>query len=135
MKVQITNRTKQTFTMAEAELAQRMVEEAIEDESSVEEYALMAARLFLGNSCRVLECSASVAKNCRVQDNYFEGSGTADVWIDFIAFDSYHGAVEGGAYLTDLWQIGSDEANAEVRSHCYVNGFGRNGHYDGKEDL
>ena len=124
MKVSITKETKQWLTLAQAPIARRIIEEMKEYEWTAKEYAEMAVNC-IGNATRnwcnwcskVLDATAEIAGNQRVWNAYDNESGHLDVWINFTA-RTYTGFIEGGAYLTDLWQ--SDGTNyEELASHMY----------------
>ena len=99
-----------------------------EDENTAEEYARLLMQKIIeqenGTYCEwnIFNPKAEITGNFRAKDNYFEGSKTLDVWISFIAFNSYYGCYEVGAYLTDIWQLSPDkEYNKELFNHMYMN--------------
>ena len=124
MKVRITKEAKQWLTLAEAPAANAIVRDMKEDEWSVAEYAKMAVNC-IGNAIgkeynwcsRVLESDAEISGNARIWNAYSEDSGRLDVWINFTA-RTYDGFIEGGAYLTDIWNIAGDNQE-ELASHMY----------------
>lgn len=120
MKITITADMKKVLTIAEMPTARQVIEN-LKCDDSLKDYAKMAASLAACCSVeKVLECSAEIAKNCRANDNFFEGSADLDVWITFTAFTS-EGFVMGGAYLTDIWNIGIDDY--EIRKHMFIRRF------------
>lgn len=125
MRARITKRLKDWVTVSQMPTVKRMVDEVKEDEYSATDYAKMVARTVFGdNEAMIFNAVAEVAGNERANDNFFEGSGTFDIWIEFIAFHSFKGACEIGVYLTDIWSYSGDaEKEEEYKSHMYMNGF------------
>lgn len=122
MKVTISNESKKIISLFEMPTVRQMIENLKEDEITAKEYAEMAARVAIGGyTVKVFEASASIAKNCRAENNYTNDSGNLDVWIDFTALTS-EGFVIGGAYLTDIWNITGNN-NEEIRSHMFIRKF------------
>jgi hypothetical protein len=120
MKITITTDMKKVLTISEMPIVRQVIE-SLKDDNSLKDYAKMAAGLAAcGSVEKVLECSAEIAKNCRADNNFFVGSSDLDVWITFTAYTS-EGFVMGGAYLTDIWNIGSDDY--EIRKHMFVRMF------------
>lgn len=123
MKITITAEMKKILTVAEMPTVRQMIEQAKQDDDTAKEYAEMAARIASdGYVIKVLECSAEIAKNCRVQDAYTADSGDLDVWVNFIAYTT-KGFVMGGAYLTDIWNITGGENDEEIKSYMYIRMF------------
>lgn len=122
MKVSITGESRKCLLVAELPAAKRLIAEMKEDTSTVAEYARMAMRTISSDSFEIYRPEAVVAKNNRVWNKYFEGSGTLDVYITFLAFNSYCGAYECGVYLSDIWEL--CEANYGALPHkMYINAF------------
>ena len=127
MKVRITKEAKSWLTLAEAPAANAIIRSMKEDESDAKEYATMAVNC-IGSACghtnwctRVLEADAEIDGNYRIWDAYSsefgKESGRLDVWISFTARTT-EGYIEGGAYLTDIWNITGDNQD-ELASHMY----------------
>ena len=123
MKVTFGKDYKKYLTLSEYEYAKTMIRDFKEDESSAAEYAEYAVNAIgaahgVGGCERVLDCSAEIAGNCRVHDNYGTGSGTLDIWLHGVAktWDAY---IEFGAYLTDIWSLCGDNAADIARAHMY----------------
>lgn len=122
MKITFTAESKKTITVAEMPTVRQMIESCKEDESTVKEYAEMAARVAVGGYVvKVFEASAEIARNRRAWNNYTNDSGDLDVWISFTALAS-EGFVIGGAYLTDIWNITGDNSE-EIRRHMFIRKF------------
>lgn len=123
MKVSITKRTKECILASQLSAAKAVVESCKEDEWGAKEWAQMAADLLLDeNNTKVFCASASVMPNSRVYDAFgacedVDGTGNLDVWIDFAA-QGFWEFIEAGCYLTDLWNLNSDNRE-EVKSHMY----------------
>ena len=121
MKVTISAESKRVVTMEEMKMAKEIVQAMKEDELTAAEYARIAVVAF-GDGCeKVYEATAEIAKNCRAWDNYEEGSGTLDIWIEATA-RTWNGFVEIGAYLTDIWNISGDNDQTE---HMFIQRFER----------
>lgn len=120
MKVKLEDRYRELYTVAELDLARRIIkQEASDDECTARDWAEYAAREALRNGNvyvrEVVVASAHTARNCRAWDSYFEGSGHMDVWVEGLA-ETSEGYVKFGAYLTDIWQTGA----VPYRDHMYV---------------
>ena len=122
MKVQITPESKKWLTLAEMPAARRIIKEMKEDEYETKELAKDAMNWIInpfGFDTRILECSASICRNSRIHDFYFDGSGKLDVWIEFVAFNESDACWHCGVYLSDIWTVG--EVNREEkRQYCFV---------------
>ena len=124
MKVKITKEAKQWLTLAEAPAAQSIIRDMKEDAWGAKEYAVMAVNC-IGNAIgkhynwcsKVLEADAEIAGNRRIWNAYDENSGRLDVWVNFTARTT-DGFIEGGAYLTDIWNI-TGENQPELAGHMY----------------
>lgn len=122
MKVSMSANYKQFFTIEEVQTAKQMIKEFKEDESTVTEYAEMAARTCnFGWIERVFEAKATIEKNRRAWNAYSDTSKSLDVWIDATVQTS-SGFLILGAYLTDIWNITGDE-NDEINFNMYVRKF------------
>lgn len=122
MKIALTNEMKKFITVAEMPAVRRIINDFKNSEDTVTEYAKMAARIATdGYVEKVLECSAEIAKNCRVWNLFDDESRDLDVWISFTAYTS-KGFVIGGAYISDLWGAYGDNYD-EIRSHMFIRMF------------
>lgn len=125
MKVNLTAEMKKFITVAEMPAVKKVMQyEKENDEWTVQEWAKMAARLvFDDNGAKVIEATARIAKNQRVWDAFDEETRDIDVWIEFTAFSEYRSSfIIAGVYLTDLWQLTTDNAD-EIKSHMYIRQF------------
>lgn len=125
MKVRITNEFKNTVTVAQMPTVRRLVEMMKEDEMPLEGYikiALDAISNVSLSSVEIYRPTAQVAKNARVSDRYFDGSGQFDVWIEFLAFDRCEGAFDCGVYLSDIWDL-TEENKHLLKTLMYGNLF------------
>lgn len=124
MKVALTKEAKKFITVAELPIVKQMIAGLKEDESTVEEYAAMAARLITGdNGAEIISATAEIVKNSRIYNQYSEESGNLDVWLNFRAFSNYKDCfIIAGAYLSDIWQL-DGENNEEIKSRMYVRKF------------
>ena len=122
MKVTITAEMKKIITTYDMPSVNKVIKVVKEDETTVNEWAEMAARVAANsNNVEVLKSSAEIVKNCRVWDCYDEGSADFDVWIRFVAYTD-NGFIMGAAYLTDIWSI-TGENGDEIRTHMHIRKF------------
>lgn len=111
MKVTLEKDYRKYYTLEDLDRAKMVIAyEKTQDNEKIEnwvEYAVNEAGMDNSEWCeRVLEAAARTAKNNRVWDAYGEGTENMDVWIDFVARIP-NGFLEGGAYLSDIWQTGA----------------------------
>ncbi len=126
MKVQITKEAKKWLKVAQMPAVRKIIADCKEEDiCDLKEYGQMAASLAAdGNyNFEILKASAEIAGNCRINDAFFDGSGHLDVYCKFYAFNYFAGFYEIGIYLTDLWKIGSEETNKEVRRNMYITAY------------
>lgn len=127
MKVTITKEARRWITLEEAPVARKIIEDMKED-AAAKEYAKSAVNCIGSANGRgfnwcsnILEATAEISGNRRVWNAYSDESGRLDIWINFTARTGT-GFVEGGAYLTDIWQI--DGTNyGDLSSHMYYRIF------------
>ena len=124
MKVKLTQECKKYITVAEMPIVREIIADMKEDSSTVEEYAEMAIQVAYDGIAysEILKASASIAKNCRVWNAYNNHSENLDVYIEATAYVNGDEFIIIGAYLTDIWQIGSDNRK-EIASHMYIRRF------------
>lgn len=126
MKVTISRESEKVITLAEEQDAKEIIRSMAEDGFSAEDYAALALTLAADENIdkeNILSCRAYIARNSRIWNAYHENSGGLDVWIEAVAM-AWNRVFEIGCYLTDIWQIGSDdETNAIIRSHMYIREF------------
>jgi len=122
MKVNLSKSYKEFFTISDLEKAREVIKCMKEDVFSVKEYAEMAVQHVLLKEdryetlVRIIEANAEVRSNGRIFDAYGYGSGRMDVWLDITARTD-RGYLEVGAYLTDIWSIGSE---TDLREHMWI---------------
>lgn len=126
MKISITKDSKRVITLEEVEQARKIIESEKENDS-VNYYAEMAvdaaATLHGGDDCvKVLEASAEIAKNQRLWNFYHEESRDLDVWVRVTA-RTYRGFCIVGAYLSDIYQLTSDNKKEIAASHMFIRWF------------
>lgn len=125
MRVQFTSEMKKVVTVAEMPAVRKVIEYMKEDEWTAKDYAESAAQIASGcNTVKVLEASAEIAGNCRINDWYDNGSSKFDVWVEYTAVinSGFGGIIMGGAYVTDICSLTGDNAE-EIRSHMYIRKF------------
>ena len=124
MKVNLTAEMKKFITVAEMPAVKYVMEYAKEDAYSAKDWAKVATRIvFDDNGAKIIEATAKIAKYQRVWDTFDEGTKDIDVWIEFTAFSEYRSSfIIAGVYLTDLWQLTTDNAD-EIKSHMYIRQF------------
>jgi hypothetical protein len=126
MNVTMSKESKRIITLEEAHIARAIISGMKEDESTVAEYAKYAVNAACKGLCHeVFKASAEIAKNCRINDLYFEGSKNLDVWIEATAQTSDEFCVIG-AYLSDIWSLDGDNSAQIAKDHMYVRIFTEN---------
>ena len=111
MKVKLDKNYRDLYTLSDLERAKEVIKFMKDDTSSVKDYAAYAIIEALRDTKvfdrEIITAEARTARNRRVWDAYGDGTGSMDVWIEALAKTS-EGFIEVGAYLTDIWQTGSD---------------------------
>ena len=133
MKVKFTKQAKTYITVAEAAEARKIIESFKNDDESATDYLRSAGNLankMINNSPfgidRVLEADAEISRNNRAWDNYHEGSGKLDVWVQGLVKADLDTYMEIGAYLSDIWNItGNNEMDADIIEHMYIEVYRR----------
>lgn len=127
MKVKLKKEYKEYITIAEMQTVRKIISEMKEDEFEDEDYAKIAIEAAYNGiaSTEILKCSASIAKNSRIWNAYNEESKNIDIYIEAIAFINKEEFIIIGAYLTDIWQIGSNNISI-IKSHMYIRKFKEN---------
>ena len=121
MKVRMTADSKRILSLAEAPIANRMIREMKEDESTAADY-IKTAIYATGDSVEeVYKAEAEIAKNCRIWNQYAEDSGDIDIWINAEA-RTRDGFIIIGAYLSDIWQLTGDNGE-EIAKYMYIRKF------------
>ena len=131
MKVQITNEAKQYLTLAEMPNVREIIADCKNDEHSAKDWAVYAARLafedvggsYCGNT-KVLEVTAEITRHKDYE--YSETNKGIDVWVRFTAYNGLDYFVIGGIYLSDIWQIGDEEINEEIKQRMFIRHFKEN---------
>ena len=124
MKVTFPKEARAWVTIADAPIVKRMIVEFSEDTTPVREYAEMAVRIAgKSNIIRVLECNAEIAGNSRVWNYYGDDTKIFDVWVTFTAMADNCRFVMGGAYLSDIFQIGPEAENERIRQRMSIREF------------
>ena len=122
MKVTLDKNYRELYTLSDLERAKEVIKFMKEDTSTVKEYAEYAIREALKDTDvfdgEIITAEAHTAGNRRVWDAYGEGTASMDVWITALARTS-EGFIECGAYLTDIWQTGSEH----YKQNMYIKRF------------
>ena len=125
MKVKISKEAKGYIRLADMPGIRQIIDGV--KELDTKEFAKMACRYITANNhIDVLRADAEIAGNDRVYNYYSETSSHYDVWINFAALvdDGFDGFIIGGCYLSDLFQLGADEAtDKELVGHMYIRRF------------
>lgn len=123
MKVTFGKDYKRLFTIDEYEKAKRIISDMKEDSSSPAEYAEYAVNA-IGHACgiggceKVFSCSAEIAGNCRVWNQFSDDSGSLDIWLSGVA-KTWNGFVEFGAYLSDIWSLDGENSDFLAKNHMF----------------
>lgn len=124
MKVKLTEEAKNYISVAEMPAVKQIIKDMKEDDGIIG-YAQAAAHVASGwNGFEILKAEASIAKNCRVWNQYGENTKDLDIWLDIYAFDSYAGFYEIGIYLSDVWSITGDNSD-ELKNYMYIEKYKR----------
>lgn len=119
MKVKLEQGYKNHYTISDLERAKAVIKAEREDTETAAGWAEIAIREALKDRGdwlnKVLEASACTAKNCRAWDAYDTGTQDMDIWIAATA-ETDRGFIKIGAYLTDIWNTGSED----YRNHMYI---------------
>lgn len=120
MKVTLEKDYRKYYTLEDLDRAKAVIAAEKEDEMSAKDWAVYAVGEALrnkdGSLWEILKAEATTAKNCRVWGAYTDDSADMDVYIKFLA-ETSEGFIEGGAYLTDIWQ---SEAETRYKNHMYI---------------
>lgn len=122
MKIKITKEAKQWLTVAEMPEVRKMISD-LKDEDIMEDVKMAVRLLTEYSGIKIFEPSAEIAWNDSINDYYTDHSGHLDVWITFSVLDKFNWFVEGGLYLSDIWQIGDLEVNEALRKKMYCNTY------------
>lgn len=134
MKIEITEASKIIITLLDLPKVTQIIDMFAErDDEKENEMLDLANFLADGHQCEIWQGTAEIAKNNRVWDAYDEGSRDLDVWID-ITMRTSDAFFEAGAYVTDIWQIGSVDAS-ELRNRMYIREFREVKRNDRENDL
>ena len=116
----ISDDMKNVLTIAEGEKLCTM-NYVISDEDVGDYHKMMLGAVGFDSSCHVYSGQILLAKNERANDNYFNGSGNLDIWIEIKAFKQGVEFCILGAYLSDLWKFdGSDDGYAALRQNMFI---------------
>lgn len=125
MRVKLEKEYKRLYTLEQLDQARAVIQSEKEnDDFTVVQWAEMAVHEALkgtGVNAQdwqegwILQAEATTARNGRAWNQYGEGTGDMDVWIDAVARTG-EGFVEVGAYLSDIWQTGG----TDYRQHMYI---------------
>ena len=121
MKVTLEKDYRRYYTLEDLDRAKAVIKAEKEDDAyTAKDWAEFAAREALRNEDEylreVIRAEAHTAKNCRVWGAYTDDSADMDVYISFLA-ETSEGFIEGGAYLTDIWQ---SEAETRYKNYMYI---------------
>ena len=123
MTVKIDNESKKWMTLYELPIAKDIAKDLREEDiKSDVETACHCIDPY--GVVTVYSATAKIAGNQRVYNYYNDESGRLNVWIDFVAYinGTVPMFVQGGIYLSDVWQVGSDTYD-EIRNHMYIRKF------------
>lgn len=121
MKIIITEAMRKILTIAEIPAVKALQKQFKSEDFEWEaaHAALIASR---NNVSNVLKIEAEIAKNQRIHNYYgneSEESGDLDIWLRILAYDTFYGFYDIGAYLSDIWS--ADGKNSEeIRNHMFI---------------
>lgn len=123
MKLTIDKEHKNIITLADIEAVNKM-KECFKEQQNLD-WEIERALILASDGCSLVKAmkpEITVAKNCRVWDYYGKDTGTLDVWVVAYGFSSYKGFYEVGFYVSDIWQLGS-ENEEETKQRLYIRHF------------
>lgn len=126
MKVRITKEAKEYLKVTQMPFVNSIIKDMKEDETPIEEYCRCAVRAISGKNTRwkIFDATAEICMDEKTPFDFFgESTGILNVWIEFIAFDSFYGCYEIGCLLTDIWDLGDEEAAEKIKRNSYINTF------------
>lgn len=119
MKIKITEDMKRVITLSE-ENAVKLVQNSMKEQKNFQWEAERALDIASNNTIHeILKVDAEIAKNRRVWDFYNEGTERIDIWVTAYGFDYFAGFYSVGFYLSDIWQLGSENAE-EIKERMYI---------------
>jgi hypothetical protein len=119
MKVKFTKRSKEITKVSELPNVNEVIKYFKEEEEGTGGwYYETAARVASGWNMEIIKGSAEIARNARAWDKY-GNSADFDVWCDVYAFNPTVGFYDIGFYVSDLWELTSDNAD-EIKSRMYI---------------
>lgn len=125
MKITLTDDVKNILSMNDAD-AVKSIQQQFKKESFSWE-AESAISLAAGRKCilpKVISISAEIMKNRRVWDYYGTETHDIDIWLTATAYDIIGGFYIVSFYLSDIWQLCSDDESREAtRRHMYIRHF------------
>lgn len=125
MKVKFTSMMKDLCTVSELPIVHEMIN-LMRDDTGLKEYAAIAARLAgRDNVVEVLKAESEIAKNYRVYNRYTDNSRDFDIWLKVYAFVPCNGFYIIGAYLSDIWDLTTENAN-NIRELMYIREYTEN---------
>lgn len=114
MIVEITQAAKETIYVAELEIVNKIIRElGVPEDGDHETEMRSLARFVVGDGADfvLLRGKAEIARNARAWEEFEAGTRDLDVWVEITvkALDpNYEDAYyEIGAYLSDIWSIGT----------------------------
>ena len=122
MKIKLTDIMKHAITLDEVPAMKNLCN-SFKNTKDFKWEADAAAYAASCHSLDVLKVESEVAKNSRLQYNYFGGEDSPtyqfDVWLTIYAYSITYGFYRIGCYLSDIWSLGSENAE-EIKSHMYI---------------
>lgn len=119
MKVTLENNYRSLYTIDDLDRAKRVIHCTKDDGQSANYWAEYAVNEALKGTSdyldKILEATATTAKNSRAWNCYDDDSQRMDVWVEAIA-KTWNGFIEIGAYLSDIWQSGA----VSYKDHMYI---------------
>lgn len=124
MKVKMDRNYRKYYTLEQVDQAKAVIAWEKEDEETAAgwaRYAVNEALKGTGVSAAdwmdgwILKADATTARNGRAWNQYGEGTGDMDIWIDAVVRTG-EGFLEVGAYLSDIWLTGA----TDYRQHMYI---------------
>lgn len=122
MKITLPKEVHEHLTMHDITEARKIISQEKTNTLTATEAATMIGQAVIKypSDLKVLEASAEIAGNCRVWNYYTDDSRNLDVWVNF-RIRSYGEYIEGGAYLSDVFQLtGDDDSKRNLEANCFL---------------
>lgn len=120
MKIKFGTEQKRIVTVDQLPAVKELISSLKEEDFKWD--AECALSFAAGTDGEILKIDAEIAKNSAVWNLYNDASENIDVWVTVYAL-TYKGFYSIGTYLSDIWKMGPDDVENEIRGRMYVRKF------------